>query len=196
MSTVHKGLTVTVTLDEKNIPYVNGLLSEYRKDLKIYQETYRKSLSTTFFISWLTLPEQQYAGKERLPARILLLSSYVGSKAAHLRELVAFLGPQLRQVFSQSPEFPTGEIDEQELIRFLQRKSIPNTFYSGFKFITTREADREAALKAAVLDYLQAAPEINSDSSPSEVKEKIERYVENHPKAPLGVAGDSVFLSK
>jgi hypothetical protein len=182
MSTVHKGLTVTVTLDEKNIPYVNGLLSEYRKDLKIYQETYRKSLSTTFFISWLTLPEQQYAGKERLPARILLLSSYVGSKAAHLRELVAFLGPQLRQVFSQSPEFPTGESDEQELIRFLQRKSIPNTFYSGFKFITTREADREAALKAAVLDYLQAAPEINSDSSPSEVKEKIERYVENHPK--------------
>lgn len=182
MSTVHKGLTVTVTLDEKKIPYVNGLLSEYRKDLKIYQETYRKSLSGTFFISWLTLPVQHYAGKEPLPARILLLSSYVGSKAAHLKELVAFLGPQLRQVFGQSSEFPSDETGEQELIRFLQQKSIPNTFYSGFKFITTKEADKEAALKAAVLDYLQGPGNLGSETAPAEVKEKIEQFVENHPK--------------
>ncbi|MDZ7693568.1 MAG: hypothetical protein U5K69_21030 [Balneolaceae bacterium] len=65
MSTVHKGLTITVTLDEEKIPYVNGLLFEYRKDLNIYQEKYNKSLPGTFFISWLTLPVQTYSGKDQ-----------------------------------------------------------------------------------------------------------------------------------
>lgn len=182
MSTVHKGLTITVTLEEEKIPYVNGLLFEYRKDLVIYQEKYHKSLPGTFFISWLTLPAQNYAGKEKLPARIILMSSYVGSKSRHVRELATFLGPQIKQVFSQSPEYPKNELDEAGLISFLKRKSIPNTFYSGFKFISTEDVDQEKKLKEVVWKYAQESEDIGNHSSPKEVKEKIETFVKNHPQ--------------
>ncbi len=182
MSTVHKGLTVTVTLDEQKIPYVNGLLSEYRKDLRLYQEKYQKSLPGTFFISWLTLPTQVYQNQETLPARILLLTSYVGSKSRHLKELAAFLAPQLRQVFSQSAEFPSGEPSEEELIQFLNQKSIPNTFYSGFKFISTAEVDQEAQLKSEVLSYMQKQESLGPASEPATVKKAIESFVSGHPR--------------
>lgn len=182
MSTVHKGLTVTVTLDEQKIAYVNGLLMEYRKDIRLYQEKYRKSLPGTFFISWLTLPTQVYESKETLPARILLLTSYVGSKSRHLKELASFLAPQLRQVFSQSAEFPSGVPSEEELIQFLHQKSVPNTFYSGFKFISTAEVDQEAQLKAEVLSYLHHQEALGPVSKPAEVKKAIESFVSSHPR--------------
>ncbi|WP_291373440.1 peroxidase [Cyclobacterium sp.] len=182
MSTVHKGLTITVTLDEEKIPYVNGLLFEYRKDLSIYQEKYHKSLPSTFFISWLTLPAQTYAGKEKLPARIILMSSYVGSKSSHIQELATFLGPQIKQVLSQSREYPKNDLDKPGLVSFLKRKSIPNTFYSGFKFISTTEVDKEKKLKAEVWKYAQGLADQGDPSSPKEVKEKIENFVKNHPQ--------------
>lgn len=183
MSTVHKGLTVTVTLDEQKIPYVNGLLSEYRKDLRLYQEKYQKSLPGTFFISWLTLPAQIYQDKETLPARILLLTSYVGSKSQHLKELASFLAPQLRQVFSQSSEFPSQKPSEKELVRFLNQKSIPNTFYSGFKFISTSEVDKEVQLKSEVLTFMQKKQaSLGPASEPTAVKKAIESHILNHPK--------------
>ncbi|WP_163379761.1 peroxidase [Cyclobacterium sp. SYSU L10401] len=190
MSTVHKGLTVTVTLNEEKIPYVNGLLFEYRKDLNIYQEKYNKSLPGTFFISWLTLPVQTYAGREKLPARIILMSSYVGSKSKHIRELATFLAPQIKQVFSQSPEYPKNELDESGLVAFLKRKSIPNTFYSGFKFISTREVVREKQLKAEVWKYTRELADEAQPASPKEVKDNIESFVRKHPQ--LSWAGKKI----
>ncbi|SHN10260.1 hypothetical protein SAMN04488057_106242 [Cyclobacterium lianum] len=201
MSTIHKGLTVTVTLDEEKISYVNGLLMEYRKDLKIYQEKFSTSLRGTFFLSWLTLPAQVYAEKEKLPARILLMSSYVGSQSSHLRELASFLGPQLKQVFGQSREYPEKELDESGLVDFLKAKSIPNTFYSGFKFISTEDVNREKSLKAEVWQYGQGLDGAGKRTSPREIKEKIETFVRNQPqlawaakKIPYGLSNKIQML--
>src|SRR5690606_32038439 len=102
MSTIHKGLTVTVSVAEEKIHEINGILEGFRENLKFNHNIYRDRLPSTFFISWLTLPAQIYAQKERLPARILLLTSYVGKRNNHLQELAHFFSVQLKLVFAFS----------------------------------------------------------------------------------------------
>src|SRR5690554_6690434 len=109
MSTIHRGLTVTVSVAEEKLNEINKLLEGFRQELKAKQQLYKEKMPSTFFISWLTLPAQWYAAKELLPARIILLTSYVGSKSSHIEELATFLSPQLKSVFSLSEEYPTVE---------------------------------------------------------------------------------------
>jgi hypothetical protein len=182
MSTVHRGLTVTVTINEDKLAHVNSILFQFRKELKTNREHFNKSLPSTFFISWLTLPRQNYADKEILPARIILMTSYVGSKKQHVSELVDFLGPQLRQVFGESHEFPKKYVDNHALIQFLHHKSVANTFYSGFKFISTSDVAKEKNLKTAVWEHAQKLNEKVDFTglSPSKVKESIEDFVANN----------------
>lgn len=191
MSTIHKGLTVTVTLQEDKLADVNALLFQFRNELKTNREQYEKALPGTFFISWLTLPTQVYEEKEQLPARIILMTSYVGDKNQHIEELVAFLEPKLKKVFGESEEFPVSYSGESEMIAFLHDKSVPNTFYSGFKFISTTDVVREKELKAKVWEY---ARQMNTDPEaaqlpPSKIKQKIESYVANNPTLNWAVSG-------
>ncbi len=173
MSTIHKGLTITVTLDEDKLAPVNALLEKYRLDLSQENEAYRKQLPSTFFISWLTLPSQIYADKEKLPARILLMTSYTGDSNQHIKELVDFMMDRLAAVFSFSREYPTWDMDKNSLVTFLKKKSIRNTFYSGFKFIGTGEVMKEKDLKAAVYDRTTELMEEDGfkNLSPTKVKE-------------------------
>ncbi|MEX2569309.1 MAG: peroxidase [Cyclobacteriaceae bacterium] len=183
MSTIHRGLTITVTLEENNIPAVNALLLQYRKDLSAEWEDYHQQLPGTFFISWLTLPSQMYADKEKLPARIVLMTSYTGKKNKHLRELAGFLGEKLTEIFKFSPEFPEDTLSFQALFRFLKQKSIPNTFYSGFKFIGAGDVENEKSLKKEILDHFSPLSKEGDLSGLSEnaIKEKIENYVLQNP---------------
>ncbi|MEX2513033.1 MAG: peroxidase [Cyclobacteriaceae bacterium] len=179
MSTIHKGLTITVTLEEDKIPAVNALLNQYKKDLSTEWEEYHLQLPSTFFISWLTLPAQMYANKEKLPARIVLMTSYTGKKNRHLRELAEFLGKKLTEIFNFSQEFPEDLNSIQDLFRFLKQKSIPNTYYSGFKFIGTDDVEKEKWLKKEVLDHFSALSKEGDLSGLTEnaIKEKIENYI-------------------
>src|SRR5690606_32635854 len=138
MSTIHRGLTVTVTVAQEKLEEVNVLLESLREELVTRRRLYQEKIPSTFFISWLTLPAQKYAAEELLPARIILLTSYVGRRNNHIQELAVFLSDQIDKVFSFSEEYPAGEMDEQSIVRFLKRKSIPQTFYSGFKFIISQ----------------------------------------------------------
>jgi hypothetical protein len=184
MSTIHKGLTVTVSVAEERLNEINALLEGFREKLNSEQELYREKMPSIFFISWLTLPAQWYAEKERLPARILLLTSYVGSRNAHIEEMAAFLSDQLIKVFGYSEEFPAGKIDHQALVGFLKRKIIRQTFYSGFKFIGTGDVPKEKHLKTAIFDYLtfQKQDPAFGQLSPQQIKKKIEAYVKSQPE--------------
>ncbi|MDZ7693569.1 MAG: hypothetical protein U5K69_21035 [Balneolaceae bacterium] len=68
------------------------------------------------------------------------------------------------------------------MVSFLKQKSIPNTFYSGFKFISTAEVGKEKQLKAEVWKYAQGLANEENSPSPKEVKEKIETFVKKHPR--------------
>ncbi|EPR70844.1 hypothetical protein [Cyclobacterium qasimii] len=183
MSTIHRGLTVTVTIDEDKLSNVNALLFQFRNDLKTNRDQFEKSLPGTFFISWLTLPSQIYNETERLPARIILMTSYVGDKQEHLNELVDFLAPQLNQVFGESHEFPDNYKGKADMLNFLNKKSVANTFYSGFKFLTTSDVAKEKELKSAVWEHAQQLNATNDASqlSPSYIKRQIEDFVANNP---------------
>jgi hypothetical protein len=191
MSTVHRGLTVTVTINEEKLAHVNSLLFQFRKELKTNREHFNESLPSTFFISWLTLPRQKYADKEELPARIILMTSYVGNKNHHIKELVDFLGPQLRLVFGESNEFPKNYVENQALVQFIHRKTVANTFYSGFKFISTSDVAKEKKLKSTVWEHAQQlnAKKDFSQLTPSAIKKEIEDFVANNPSLNWSVNG-------
>jgi len=179
MSTIHRGLTVTVTVAQEKLEEVNVLLESLREELVTRRRLYQEKIPSTFFISWLTLPAQKYAAEELLPARIILLTSYVGRRNNHIQELAVFLSDQIDKVFSFSEEYPAGEMDEQSIVRFLKRKSIPQTFYSGFKFIRTEDVAHERLLKAAIFDFLTRQKQEAGfvQQSPLQIKEKIEAFV-------------------
>ncbi|WP_339924943.1 peroxidase [uncultured Cyclobacterium sp.] len=182
MSTIHRGLTLTVTINEDKLSNVNALLFQFRNDLKTNRDQFEKSLPSTFFISWLTLPSQIYDEKEQLPARIILMTSYVGDKQNHLNELVNFLAPQLKQVFGESHEFPENYEGNADMLRFLNKKTVANTFYSGFKFISTTDVAKEKELKSAVWEHAQQlnTSKDASQLTPAKIKREIEDFVANN----------------
>lgn len=182
MSAIHRGLTVTVIVKEEKLNEINMLLEEYNQHAKNNPEDYRTNMPSTFFISWLTLPAQQYAAKEMLPARIIFLTSYAGNKKGHLNEIAGFLESQLKAVFAFSEEYKPSVNDKRGLVKFLNQKSIFNTFYSGFKFIQTQEVNKELDLRNRVFDFLNTKREEPgfSNQTPEEIKAQIEDFVENN----------------
>ncbi|WP_245189486.1 peroxidase [Lunatimonas salinarum] len=192
MSRIHRGLTVTVKIAEEQIDAASLLLEQLNRELRESKSIYQKEIPSVLFLSWLVLPTQVYAGEERLPARILLMTSYVGNHKNHLRELARCFSTKMQQVFSLSDEFPADA--NVDLVAFLRKKSIPNTFYAGFKFVATQDIDQEAQLKEEVFNHLtnrSRAVDLAS-RSPSEMKQLIEDFVKDHPKlqwARQGIPG-------
>ncbi|WP_158859322.1 peroxidase [Lunatibacter salilacus] len=191
MSTIHRGLTVTVVVEEEKLEQVNVLLHDFNQHAKTYKTAYKEHLPSTYFISWLTLPAQVYAEKVKLPARILFMTSYVGSKKQHISELVNFLGPRLQAVFEISKEFSPSIANLDDLAAFIRRKTVFQAFYSGFKFIPTQDVSREQEIKSTVFDFLETQRE-NADfpkKSPASVKEDIENFVKNQDEFGWASAG-------
>lgn len=192
MSRIHRGLTVTVTLAEERVDAAALLLEQLNGELKENRAAIRQKIPTVLFLSWLVLPTQEYAGSEKLPARILLMTSYVGNRNHHLRELAACFPAMMQQVFSLSDQYPPdGKVD---LVAFLRKNAIPNTFYSGFKFVGSQDIEQEARLKEEVFKHLtKRSQEVDlSSKSPAEIKRLIEDYVTGHPGfqwARSGIAG-------
>jgi hypothetical protein len=191
MSAIHRGLTVTVIVKEEKLSEINTLLEEYNQQAKNNQAEYRTYMPSTFFISWLTLPSQVYAEKEKLPARIVLLTSYVGNKKRHLKEMAGFLESQLKTVFAHSEEFKSTANDNEGLVKFLNQKSIFNTFYSGFKFIQTQDVKKELDLRNKVFDFINAKREEPgfSQQNPEEIKEQIEDFVKTEEATKWATGG-------
>ncbi len=178
MSLIHRGLTLSICVEEGLLEKVNQLLEDYNAD-----QLPKGSLDGTFFISWLTVPSQVYGHKDKLPARIIFMSSYVGSKKNHIATLVKGMGDRLREIFSFSDEFPKHHLDDKSLIGFMNRKSSFNAYYSGFKFISTSSVASEHRLRKYVFDWAEAksnTPEFTA-LTPAAIKSEIEKEVNNHP---------------
>jgi hypothetical protein len=184
MSTIHRGLTVTVVVEEEKLEDINLLLDEFNQHAKTYQAEYRENMPSTYFISWLTLPAQIYAEEVKLPARILLMTSYVGNRKQHILELVSFLGHRLQAVFELSKEFSPSIANLDDLAVFIRRKTVFQAFYSGFKFIPTYDVGRERELKSRVLDFLEMrrGDAGFTGKSPRLIRKEIECFVKDQPE--------------
>lgn len=191
MSTIHRGLTVTVVVGEEKLGEVNSLLHEFNQHAITYQTEYREHMPSTYFISWLTLPAQVYAEKVKLPARILLMTSYVGSKKQHILELVNFLGERLQAVFELSNEFSPSIANRDDLAAYIRIKAVFQAYYSGFKFIPTEDVMREHKIKSSVFDFLELQRE-NADfqnKTPAAIKSDIESFIRDQDKFDWARAG-------
>lgn len=191
MSTIHRGLTITVVVEEGKLEEINVLLHEFNQHAKTYQVEYREQMPSTYFISWLTLPAQVYANRVRLPARILLMTSYVGSKKQHILELVNFLGQRLQAVFELSLEFSPSNTSLDKLVSFIRRKTVFQAFYSGFKFIPTQDVMREQEIKSSVFEFLEKRRQNAdfSEKSPTAIKRDIESYIKEQDEFSWARAG-------
>jgi hypothetical protein len=138
-------------------------------------------MPSTYFISWLTLAPQVYADKVNLPARILLMTSFVGSKKQHILELANFLGQRIQAVFEYSREFPSSISNIGDLISFIRKKTVFQAYYSGFKFIPTQDVSREQEIKDRVFEFMdqQRGDPGFSDLSPKEIKSHVEDFIKN-----------------
>ncbi len=179
MSTIHRGLTVTVVVEEQMLEEINALLMEFNQHAKNNQAQYRENMPSTYFISWLTLPKQVYAKGVILPARILLMTSFVGNKKQHILELANFLGQRIQAVFEYSEEFPPTVSNLADLISFIRKKTVFQAFYSGFKFIPPQEVSREQKIKERVFEYLDQKREYPgfTNLSPAKIKTEIEDFI-------------------
>jgi len=181
MSTIHRGLTVSVVVEEEKLGEVNALLAEFNQHAKINHADYRANMPSTYFISWLTLPAQEYAERMALPPRVLLMTSYVGKKKQHISELVHFLGLRLQAVFELSKPGSSGLSSMEDMIAFVSKHTVFQAFYSGFKFIPTEDIRREQEIRSEVYGFLdkQRSLPAFAAQSPSEIKKAIEDFVSN-----------------
>nr|MBI1229792.1 peroxidase [Cytophagales bacterium] len=181
MSTIHRGLTVSVVVEEEKLGQVNALLTEFNQHAKVNHADYRANMPSTYFISWLTLPAQEYAERMVLPPRILLMTSYVGRKKQHISELVHFLGLRLQAVFELSKPGSSRLSSMEDMMAFVNEHTVFQAFYSGFKFIPTEDIRREQEIRSEVYGFLdkQRSVPAFATQSPSEIKKTIEDFVSN-----------------
>jgi hypothetical protein len=179
MHTVHAGFSFVCRVKPEEVDAASALL----KDLRQRAEQLFGGSKTTHFLSGAVLPVQ-HRGKRALPATLLFLTSYWGPTRAHLQELVALAGPELRALFGHCEGFPGRSCTDKELVRFMARHRRPDTFYSGMHNVTRQDVLDERALRTEIEAYVDREADELSRLQPEEVRARIQAFVQSRPELP------------
>ena len=177
MHYVNAGFTLLVPLGADQVAPVSTRLAELHADQARLPFA---ASNTTFFATITVIPAQTYRD-EPLPATLLFATSYCGSLRAHVAELVRVMGPGLRAVFAQCPDFDAA-CSDRELERYLLDHRHGDTFYSGMNHLSPRCVQRHRELRdtiEAYIDERQARGDLPTD--PGEVRQQIRDYVASRP---------------
>src|SRR5688500_18076385 len=178
MHTVHAGFSFVCALKPEAMDAARGVLLRMRGNV---DQVYAGAPST-HFLSGAVLPVQ-YRGKKELPATLLFLTSFWGPTRAHLDELVAVAGADLRELFSYCRDAPDPECSDADLAWYMERHRKPDTFYSGMHHVTHQDVRDEQTLRAAIEDYVDrnAAMFARLKGKPLEARAKIVDFVRSRP---------------
>jgi hypothetical protein len=132
--------------------------------------------STTHFATITVIPEQTYCG-ERLPAMLLLATSFSGPTRAHVAEVVRLMGDGLREVLQHCEGFDAG-CSSEDLEEFLIDRRKPDTFYSGMQHLSPECVRRHRELRDAIQAYIDERQERGDlRGSAGEIRREIQDYV-------------------
>ncbi len=177
MSSIHYGLTLSARVKTQQMEVLANILHELQDDFQYNHPSFSpKNLTTTHFITWVIVPEEVAPNGKTLPSRLLMMTSYTGSKKQHMKELVQVGLKGLHEVYQHCEEYPCPDLPSgKEMLTFLKRVSIKNTYYTGFQYVTPELAAKQNQLRLAIEDYLSSG-DFNR-LSPAQVRGKIQEHV-------------------
>ncbi|MBD8489308.1 peroxidase [Echinicola sp. CAU 1574] len=185
MGTIHDGFTASNRIRQEGMDALKDVLEALQDDFKYAHPSFSpKKLETTHFITWVIIPKEVAPNGRTLPARLLLMTSYTGSKREHLRELAEVGLSGLHEVYKHCEEYHYSEKPSVEnMLNFLRKSSIKNTFYTGFQYVTKDLVYKQNQLRYAIQEYL------DSDVfragleglTPGQVRKRIQDHVRTIP---------------
>lgn len=113
------------------------------------------------------------------PLSVAFLGDFDGDYDSFLKELVAMAGSGLRQIFAHCSDFTPG----CDLLEWLKSHELrPATYYANWRGRTVRQCREEAALRRALVDYIQQNQEVASLTAP-ELRVRLRAFVRGEQAA-------------
>ena len=169
---VNAGYTLLARLVPERVAEAERLLRGHaeRDDLPF------AAASTTHFATLTVIPEQRY-GDERLPATLMVATSFAGPVRAHVSELRMLMDAQLRALFACCEAFAPG-CSGEELEKFILAHRHGDTFYSGMQHLAPEDVTQHQQLRAAIDRFVD---ERRPEGTALEVKHQIQDHVRELP---------------
>lgn len=190
MHNVHSGLSVIAKLQPDKIEDARSYLKELNKDPANNTGIPFGKSQNTHFATGVIIPEQDYHG-EKLPATLLLATSFSGPRNDHIDELIDFGSEGLRGLFQYCMGFPQEAMSsDAELKKFIKKHRRWDTFYTGMQFISHTDVIRENELRNTVEDFLDNENSVNGFDKlkPGDVRKKIQNYIKTKPEFKWALA--------
>ncbi|WP_103071392.1 hypothetical protein [Aquimarina sediminis] len=186
MHTVHNGLTISTQIKSGQRESLEQLLNEINdsKDREGAIFEFNK-LATVHFITWIIVNAEETPEGKKLPERLLLMTSYTGSKKVHYAELVEIGITALHEVYSHCEDYSYENCPTRDhMVRFLKSFSKANTYYTGFQYITHLQVVQENQLRDAIQLYLdkQQDDEEFLSLDVRNIRIKIQEFVKSKPE--------------
>ncbi len=186
MNTVHQGLTISTKIKAGKKEQVLKLLDQMNAEGVGNNSLFPfGKLKTTHFVSWVIIPEEVDPYGKALPERLMLLTSFTGTKKKHIDEVVNTGAVGLKAVYRFCEQFPEdGIVSDEFLTQYLYQFSIRSTFYTGFQYVTYEEVRQEHRLQEAIQQYLDEQWKSGEplENDPVVWRRKIQDFVRSRPE--------------
>ena len=140
--------------------------------------------ATTHFATITILDADEYR-KQPLPATLLFATSFCGPADAHVEEVAAAMGSELRELFAHCEGFSAAH-DVAELITSNRHS---DCFYSGMQNVSPDDVSRQAKLREAIEQWLGVG---NITGTAVKVRARIQEFVRSRDDLKWALEPDTV----
>lgn len=191
MHTVQSGYSLTLEVRDGQLENLKNWLTEIGHDPAGNDKIPFGKSKTTLYCSIVTVDEQDSATGKKLPAMMMFLSSICGPKKEHINELVSLAGDGMRELLAFCKDVDPQRLKtDQELFRFLKKKQVEDTFYTGIQYMTGEDIQRENQLRLTLEQYINEQQQkgnskflnATGNSWGSELRNEIVEFVKTKPE--------------
>jgi hypothetical protein len=137
------------------------------------------ALTRVHFARWLTFEEATDVRGQPIPASLVFETNYDEPLADHLQELVDVAGAGLDLIYEHCRDYPpAGQRSPDAVMHYLRsHRARVNTFYNGTYGKSVDQIRREAGLRAAIGDFLDARAREMAAAEPVAVRAAVQDFV-------------------
>jgi hypothetical protein len=199
MRRIHNGLTITAVVEDSKLTALRQLLQQINVQDEQGRSLIDFSAMPSLLFSSIVIAEAAPDAQGRmLPNRLLVFTSYSGTKKKHIKELVDHGRKGWIQLFAHCK----GYVDQQgeaqgNVSRLLRKHIIRNTYYTGSHFISRQDQEQEHQLQKAIQEFLDEKWQDPTfvDAKPAEVRKEIQEFVASKDALSWSLAPYRLILS-
>ena len=183
MHNVNTGYSIVAKIKEGHAVALQSLLAELNKDPGKNTKLPLDDFQTTHFVNIIVIPEQEY-GKKKLPASLLVATSFSGPLRQHTEELLGKGAQALTELFQHCEGFPdAANATVRELKGFIKKYRRWDTFYSGMQQLSKNDILRTDELRKKIQDfiYLGRKNDTLNTSTPEATQKQVQEYIKHQP---------------